>query len=314
MEKETKIIGYKGFDKNLKCIGFQYEVGKEYKYDGQISLCESGFHFCENPQDVLEYYNAGHNNRFAIVEASGVSDERESDSKRVARNLKITEEISVFDMCDIITSTCLENVDYNIKKEINDYGVVGVEGFEIAIVGNHGAVNAQLKGIAIAGSYSVANAGNRGIARVENRGLAKAGNFGIAKAGNYSSAQSGNSGIAKAGHYSVAKAMDHGAAKVGDFGVARAEFDGVAQAGFCGVAYTNYAGSSCAGEYGVAIASTNGKVKGGLGCLLVVRDVWSEEDEDEYKLRGWACAIVDGVNIKENTWYRLNGGKLVECE
>ena len=79
------MIGYKGFDKDFKCRDFQYEVGKEYEHDGEAKLCESGFHFCENPHDVLVYYPAGDGSRFAIVEADEVSDERKSDSKRVAK-------------------------------------------------------------------------------------------------------------------------------------------------------------------------------------------------------------------------------------
>ena len=56
MEKENKIIAYKGFDKDLKCRDFQYEVGKEYEMSGDIHCCENGFHACESPLEVLDHY------------------------------------------------------------------------------------------------------------------------------------------------------------------------------------------------------------------------------------------------------------------
>ena len=44
-KEETTIKGYKGFDKNMKCRDFQFEVGKEYE-EKTAKICESGFHFC----------------------------------------------------------------------------------------------------------------------------------------------------------------------------------------------------------------------------------------------------------------------------
>lgn len=67
---EKKITAYKGFDKNFKCRDFQYEVGKSYKHEGEISPCCSGFHACEYPLSVFNYY-APADSRFAEVETSG---------------------------------------------------------------------------------------------------------------------------------------------------------------------------------------------------------------------------------------------------
>lgn len=85
---DKKMVGYKGFDKNWKCKGFQFEVGKTYEHEGRVGLCNSGFHFCENPLDTWDYYDMidGH---FAVVEADGVSKEKSDDSKRVAKKIMV---------------------------------------------------------------------------------------------------------------------------------------------------------------------------------------------------------------------------------
>ena len=65
------ITAFKGLDKNFQCRGFQYAVGETYTHKGEVVACESGFHACENPLDVLDYYPLDCDIRFAIVKASG---------------------------------------------------------------------------------------------------------------------------------------------------------------------------------------------------------------------------------------------------
>ena len=74
------IIAYKGFDKDLKCRGFQYEIGKEYE-EPDAKACEKGFHACEMPLDVLGYYKPGKQSRYCVVEQSGVISKHDDDSK-----------------------------------------------------------------------------------------------------------------------------------------------------------------------------------------------------------------------------------------
>ena len=67
----SKIIkGVKGFDKDMKCKGFQYKEGETYEHKRKVKICNSGFHFCENPLDCLSYYNLN-NSVFNEVEGSG---------------------------------------------------------------------------------------------------------------------------------------------------------------------------------------------------------------------------------------------------
>ena len=93
--EENKIIAYKGFDENLCCRGFQYEIGKEYVHEGEIECCESGFHACTNPFDVLDYYKADGKNRYCEVEQSGTIKTDNRDSKQASSKIKIKAEIGM---------------------------------------------------------------------------------------------------------------------------------------------------------------------------------------------------------------------------
>lgn len=93
--EEKRIIAYKGFDENLCCKGFQYEIGKEYEQEGEIECCRSGFHACINPFDVLNYYNANGKNRFCEVEQKGIIRTDSYGTKQASSKIKIKAEIGI---------------------------------------------------------------------------------------------------------------------------------------------------------------------------------------------------------------------------
>ena len=97
MNSEKKIKGYKGFNPDLTCRDFKYEVGKEYETD-EAKTCETGFHFCENPFDVWGYYppcgEDGRLNRFCEVEGSGDIDNSHSD-KIACSHINVIAEIGL---------------------------------------------------------------------------------------------------------------------------------------------------------------------------------------------------------------------------
>ena len=84
---------YKGFDKNLKCRDFQYEIGKTYTED-KAELSEVGFHACEHPLDCLNYYAPGES-RYCDVDLDDVTDEHGDDSKRVGKKITVRGEIGI---------------------------------------------------------------------------------------------------------------------------------------------------------------------------------------------------------------------------
>ena len=95
--EENKIISYKGFDENMQCRGFQYEVGKEYEMDGDVKCCERGFHACESPMEVWEHYDML-TSRFAKVEQSGKIDKEANSTKVCSSKIKIGAELKLGDI------------------------------------------------------------------------------------------------------------------------------------------------------------------------------------------------------------------------
>ena len=145
---ENLITSYKAFDKNMKCRGFQYEVGKEYEMDGEIKCCNRGFHACKSPIEVWDYYDML-NSRFAEVEQYGKIDKEEKSTKVCSSHIKIKAELKLADIINVgvewlkdITSPSKiktdgvlnDNGDRNKKiGSSGDYAQIGSSGYSAQI-------------------------------------------------------------------------------------------------------------------------------------------------------------------------------------
>lgn len=113
----NEIPSYKGFNKDLQCRSFQYEVGKEYEQEGEIKCCEKGFHACKFPTDVFGYYPPIDDNRYCIVTQSGDISENNNaiDSKVASSKIFIKSEVSAEQLIAFGINYILNNIRYSIQ-------------------------------------------------------------------------------------------------------------------------------------------------------------------------------------------------------
>ena len=161
------MIGYKAFDKNLQCRGFQYEVGKEYEIDGKIKCCERGFHSCENPLEIFDYYDML-NSRFCKVEQSGDIDKEKNTTKVCSSKIKIVAELKLSDIIRLgvewikdITSPSNVNLD---KEETGNDAQIGSSGDDakISSSGNEAQIGSSGDEAQIGSSGNYAQIGSTG--------------------------------------------------------------------------------------------------------------------------------------------------------
>ena len=275
MEKEIK--GYKGFDKDLKGRGYQYEVGKGYEHDGIVSCCNSGFHFCENPMDVLFYYNPA-GSRYCEVEGSGTTDKDTNDTKVAVSKLHISAEIGLKGLIEAGVKFILDKVNWKDNKESNT-------GYQSAATNTGGRSAATNTGDRSAAT----NTGSRSAAT-------NTGDYSAAtNTGNYSAATN-------TGDYSAATNTGYqsAATNTGDYSAA-----------------TNTGNRSAAtveGKDSIAIVTGYGsKAKGTLGCWIVLteRGGWNGNG---YPIKEVKAFKVDGEIVKADTFYKLIDGEAVEVE
>ena len=326
--KENVIKSYKGFDKDFKCKDFQYEVGKEYEIEGDIKCCERGFHACESPMEVFDYYDM-FNSRFAEVEQSGQIDKKDDNksTKICSSRIKIKAELKLADIINIgiewlkdITSSSKVIAD----TDLNDNGGYSAQ---IGSSGDYAQIGSSGDSAKIGSSGDYAKIGSSGYsAKIGSSGYsAQIGSSGdYAKIGSSGySAQIGSSGdyaqIGSSG-YSAKIGSSGDSAKIGSSGYsAKIGSSGdYAQIGSSGdYAQIGSSGDSAkinsAGEYSVIMcAGKNSAAKAKAGSWITLSEWVYDEEKGRTIPKCVKTEYVDGTRIKADTWYKLIDGKFTE--
>ena len=319
MEDKHSIRGFKGFDKDLKCRGFQYEVGKTYEQEGEAVCCEKGFHFCENPLEVFYYYTPN-NSRFCQVEGGGSVDKSEADSKVATSHIHISEEIGLNGLIDEGVKYILNKVDCYGGKTINtgDYSVsTRTTRYSVAInKGGHStATNTGFYSAAInKGEKSVAtNCGYQSVAI--NKGCLSV----ATNTGNYSvSTNSGAQSVAaNTGNYSASTNTGNRSAATNTGYKSAAtnsgDYSSATSSGKQSTALSTGALSLATVQGNESVAIVTGKDSmacGTLGSWIVLTER-GDFDGETNPIKEVKAFKVDGVNIKENIPYKLVDGQAV---
>ena len=132
-EENKEIIAYKGFNQDWTCRGYQYEIGKTYEHKGDVKACESGFHACEYPLDVLSYYSPAVS-KFAVVKMSGETSKDSDDTKIASAKITIETEINLPEMVKKAVEWIKGKVDWDTAKISNtgDWSAATNTGYQSA--------------------------------------------------------------------------------------------------------------------------------------------------------------------------------------
>ena len=346
------IKSYKGFDKNLRCRDFQYKIGGIYEMDGEIKVCSRGFHACESPFDVFDYYTMI-DSRFCEVEQDGNISKEDRRTKICSSKIKIKTELKLADMINLGIEWLKEiTLPEKIKTSIKDnssgnYAQIGSsgDGAKIGSSGNNAQIGSSGNNAKIGSSGDGAKIGSSGYdAKIGSSGYdAK-----IGSSGNY--AQIGSSGdgakIGSSGNNAQIGSSGNNAkigssgdgAKIGSSGydakIGSSGYDAKigssgnnAQIGSSG----NNAKIGSSGD-GAKIGSSGNNAKidsTGKDCVIMCAGInsvakaskgsWitlSEWSYSEGKQRYIPICVktefVDGEKIKADTYYSLKGGVFVE--
>ncbi|EJZ7017160.1 hypothetical protein OIP56_005423 [Salmonella enterica] len=318
MTKE--IVTFKGFNKDLKCRDFQFEIGKTFHHDGKVEACGSGFHACECPFDVFSYYPPAES-RYAETISFGVTDRKEEgDTKIASASITIKAELTLPQFIQRGIEWIWSKIDKSLEQQImtGDWSAATNTGNWSAATNTGYQSSATNTGYQSAatntGDWSAAtNTGNRSAAT-------NTGNWSAATNTGYQSAAT-NTGYQSAatntGDWSAAtNTGDRSAAtNTGNRSAATNTGDRSAATNTGNRSAATNTGDRSAAEVSgsqsvAASLGIEGKARASEGGAIVL--CYRDKNGELIHIR---ASKVGENGIMPNTWYQLNeDGEFVECE
>jgi hypothetical protein len=331
------LIGYKAFNKGLVCNGFQYELGKEVSIKEKPIRCGNyGFHACDNPLDVLNYYDLCES-EFAVVEASGDIDRTDAEDTKFATNkIKVTAKLDLPEFIkasvDFVWNSCSNKGIFDKAKNLvskassGDYSQLASSGDSAQLASSGDSAKLASSGdyskLASSGDYSkLASSGYS--AKLASSGysakLASSGNYSkLASSGNYSKlASSGDSAqLASSENYSkLASSGDYSKlASSGNYSKLSSSGNSaqLASSGYSAqlASSGNYSKLASSGNYSVVAGiGHQNKAKGKKGNWIVLAEWKYDNKISRYIPICVKSQKIDGKKLKEDTWYILEDKK-----
>ncbi|ECP2936506.1 hypothetical protein FZG59_17445 [Salmonella enterica] len=282
MTKE--IVTFKGFNKDLKCRGFQFAIGETFHHDGKVEACGSGFHACECPFDVFSYYPPAES-RYAETISFGVIDREEiGDTKIASASITIKAELTLPQFIQRGIELIWSKIDKSLEQQI--------------MTGDRSAATNT-------GNWSAAtNTGNWSAATNtgDQSAATNTGNWSAATNTGYRSAATNTGDQSAATNTGYRSA----ATNTGDRSAATNTGDQSAATNTGDQSAAEVSGSqSVAAAFGI-----EGKARASEGAAIVL--CYRDEDGELIHIR---ASKVGENGIMPDTWYQLDeDGEFVECE
>ncbi len=318
MTKE--IVTFKGFNKDLKCRGFQFAIGETFHHDGKVEACGSGFHACECPFDVFSYYPPAES-RYAETISFGITDSEEGgDTKIASSSITIKDELTLPQFIQRGIEWIWSKIDKSLEQQImcgNRSAATNTGDWSAATnTGNQSAATNT-------GDWSAAtNTGNRSAAT--NTGdwsaATNTGDCSAATNTGYQSAATNTgdwSAATNTGYQSAATNTGNRSAATNTGNRSAATNTGNRSAatntGYQSAATNtgNRSAAEVSGSQSVAASlGIEGKARASEGGAIVL--CYRDEDGELIHIR---ASKVGENGIMPNTWYQLDkDGEFVECE